>query len=52
MNGVTRESAIELLRLIVSTPSINPAFRTEGDDPSLFGEERLALALMARPPRA
>lgn len=47
MNGVTRESAIELLRLIVSTPSINPAFRAEGDDPALFGEERLALALKA-----
>ena len=45
--NVTRESAIELLKLIVSTPSINPAFRTEGDDPALFGEERLALALKA-----
>jgi succinyl-diaminopimelate desuccinylase len=45
MQGIDRDAAVELLKLIVSTPSVNPAFRHEGDDPSLFGEERLALAL-------
>jgi succinyl-diaminopimelate desuccinylase len=47
VNGVLRENAIELLSLIVATPSINPAFRADGDDPALFGEERLVLALKA-----
>jgi len=47
MTGITREAAIELLELIVSTPSVNPAFRGDGDDPAIFGEERLALALQA-----
>jgi acetylornithine deacetylase len=45
MHGVSRQAAIELLELIVETPSINPAFFREGDDPSHFGEERLALRL-------
>jgi acetylornithine deacetylase len=45
MHGVSRQAAIELLELIVSTPSINPAFLREGDDPALFGEEKLALRL-------
>ena len=38
-------AAEELLRLVVATPSVNPAFRAEGDDPAIFGEERLARAL-------
>jgi len=45
MTGITREAAIELLELIVSTPSVNPAFRRDGDDPALFGEARLADAI-------
>lgn len=45
MNVINRAAAIELLNLIVATPSINPAFQREGDDPDLFGEERLAVAL-------
>lgn len=45
MHGVSRQAAIELLELIVATPSINPAFFREGDDPAHFGEERLALRL-------
>lgn len=45
MRGIDRDGAVELLKLIVSTPSVNPAFRREGDDPALFGEERLAQAL-------
>lgn len=45
MNGINRDAAIELLELIVSVPSVNPAFQREGMDPTLFGEERLARAL-------
>ena len=45
MQRIDRDAAVELLQLIVSTPSVNPAFRREGDDPSLFGEERLARVL-------
>ena len=44
MTGVARARAVELLRLIVSMPSISPAFRTESEHPALFGEERLASA--------
>lgn len=47
MTGITRAAAVELLELVVSTPSVNPAFRGEGDDPAIFGEERLARALQA-----
>lgn len=47
MVHVTPDAAVELLTLMVATPSINPAFRSESDDPALFGEERLALALKA-----
>lgn len=43
--GIDREAAVALLSLVVRTPSINPAFRTEGDDPADFGEARLAAAL-------
>jgi succinyl-diaminopimelate desuccinylase len=45
MHGINTDAAIELLNLIVATPSINPAFLREGDDPDLFGEEHLAIAL-------
>lgn len=45
MSGMDKETAIELLNIVVSTPSVNPAFQREGDDPAQFGEERLALAL-------
>lgn len=42
---IDKAAAVELLRLIVATPSVNPAFRRDGDDPALFGEERLAVVL-------
>ncbi|MDB5550289.1 MAG: Acetylornithine deacetylase [Rhizobium sp.] len=45
MEGINRDAVIELLNLIVATPSINPAFFRDGDDPGLFGEERLAIVL-------
>ncbi|MBN8998740.1 MAG: M20/M25/M40 family metallo-hydrolase [Rhizobiales bacterium] len=45
MNGIDRDAAVELLQLIVSTPSVNPAFFRDGDDLAHFGEERLARAL-------
>lgn len=45
MDSINRDTAIELLNLIVATPSVNPAFFRDGDDPALFGEERLAVAL-------
>ena len=42
MSVISRQTAIELLELVVATPSINPAFLCEGDDPALFGEQLLA----------
>lgn len=45
MEGINSGAVIELLNLIVATPSINPAFFRDGEDPALFGEERLAVAL-------
>ncbi len=43
--GIGYDDAVALLSLIVRIPSINPAFRTEDDDPRHFGEEELAQAL-------
>lgn len=40
--GIDISEAERLLRLIVATPSINPAFRAPGDPPEWFGEARLA----------
>ncbi|PZX12886.1 acetylornithine deacetylase [Palleronia aestuarii] len=44
-DGITEDAVLELLRIIVSIPSINPAFRMPGDDPASFGEAALARAL-------
>ncbi|MBM4023491.1 MAG: M20 family metallopeptidase, partial [Planctomycetes bacterium] len=43
--GIDEAAVVELLSLIVATPSVNPAFRTAGDDPAWFGEARLAAVL-------
>ncbi len=43
--GIDRTSAIALLSSFVETPSINPAFMTDEDDPALFGEEAVAEVL-------
>ncbi|WP_172327894.1 M20 family metallopeptidase [Mangrovicoccus sp. HB161399] len=43
--AIAAEAAEALLRLIVSVPSVNPAFRTAADPPEIFGEAALALAL-------
>lgn len=43
--GIDRDAALALLSLIVRTPSINPAFRTDDDDPAHFGEAALAAEL-------
>lgn len=39
---ISDEAAAQLLARLVEIPSINPAFRTEGDDPALFGEKAKA----------
>ncbi|WP_127144488.1 M20 family metallopeptidase [Pelagibacterium montanilacus] len=44
-SGISDAEARELLKVIVETPSINPAFMQPGDDPRLFGEARIARAL-------
>lgn len=46
-SGIDRSSAIELLSAFVRVPSINPAFRAEQDDPTLFGEAAAADMLQA-----
>ncbi|MBV2143544.1 M20/M25/M40 family metallo-hydrolase [Falsochrobactrum sp. TDYN1] len=43
--GIDREAAISLLSSFIRIPSINPAFRTENDEPSHFGEEAVAEVL-------
>lgn len=40
--GIDRQSAIALLTSFVETPSINPAFASEQDDPAHFGEAAIA----------
>jgi acetylornithine deacetylase len=42
MNHATSKGAIDLLRELVSIPSVNPGFRTSDDRSEIFGEQRLA----------
>lgn len=44
-SGIDRASAVALLSSFIETPSINPAFQTEQDDPAHFGEAALAEVL-------
>lgn len=44
-SGISDAEALQLLKLIVETPSINPAFMQPGDNQRLFGEARIARAL-------
>jgi len=43
--GITLAEATRLLEIIVSTPSVNPAFREPGEPEEWFGEARLAAEL-------
>ncbi|WP_172123633.1 MULTISPECIES: M20/M25/M40 family metallo-hydrolase [unclassified Devosia] len=46
-SGIDHSAAVELLSAFVRVPSINPAFRAEQDDPSLFGEAAAADVLQS-----
>ncbi len=42
MNQPVGHAAADFLEELVSIPSVNPGFRTAGDDPGIFGEQRMA----------
>lgn len=42
MNQSPGKEAVEMLRELVSIPSVNPGFRTEDDRSEIFGEKRIA----------